>query len=140
MNKIDLTLRRTFCASHRLYNPKFSEEKNFEIFDKCSYKNGHGHNYVVYVTLRGEPDPQTGMLMNVSVIKQLLEDHVFCDFDHKHLNFDVAEFAETDRIPTVELISVVIWERLYPHLSAYLYSIKVDETESISATYYGSNI
>ncbi len=131
-----LSLRRTFCASHRLYSTALSEEENEKIFRKCAHPHGHGHNYVVHVSLRGEPDPITGMIMNVSVVKEFLETYVFQDFDHRHLNIDVPEF-QADYLPTVENIAIVIWNRLYPHLATTLYSIKVEETESISVVYYG---
>ncbi|MBD97502.1 6-pyruvoyl tetrahydrobiopterin synthase [bacterium] len=131
-----LTLRRTFCAAHRLYSDALSPEDNQKIFNKCAHPHGHGHNYVVHVSLRGEPDPTTGMIMNVSILKELLETHVFSDFDHRHLNIDVHEF-QAGLLPTVENIAIVIWNRLYPHLPEYLYAIKVEETESISALYYG---
>lgn len=131
-----LTLRRTFCASHRLYSEALSPEDNAAIFSKCAHPHGHGHNYVVHVSLRGEPDPTTGMIMNVSVVKELLENHVFSDFDHRHLNLDVPEF-QAGLLPTVENIAIVIWNRLQPHLTPHLHAIKVEETESISALYYG---
>lgn len=131
-----LSLRRTFCASHRLYSTTLSEEENEKIFSKCAHPHGHGHNYVVHVRLRGEPDPTTGMIMNVSIVKELLETYVFSDFDHRYLNLDVPEF-QAGLLPTVENIAIVIWNRLQPHLTPYLYAIKVEETESISVLYYG---
>ena len=130
-----LTRRVTFSASHRLYNPDLTDQENWDIFDKCSYKNGHGHNYVVYVTLKGKPDVKTGMVMNVSILKELLETTVLSDFDHRHLNLDVDEFKTL--LPSVENIAIVIWNRLLPHLDTLLYEVKVVETENIYAVYRG---
>ncbi len=130
-----LTRRIVFSASHRLYNPDLSDEENWDIFDKCSHKNGHGHNYVLYVTLKGIPDASTGMIMNVSELKTMVETHVLQDFDHHHLNYDVKEFKTL--LPSVENISIVIWNRLSPILKDLLYEIKVVETENIFAVYRG---
>lgn len=130
-----ITRRIVFAASHRLYNKALSEQENWDLFNKCSYKNGHGHNYTLFVTLKGKPDPKTGMLMNVSILKKIIEEHVLEDFDHRHLNDDVDEFKEL--ISSVENISIVVWNRLKPLLNDLLYEVKVEETENIFAVYRG---
>ncbi|RAP27606.1 6-pyruvoyl tetrahydrobiopterin synthase [Candidatus Marinamargulisbacteria bacterium SCGC AG-343-D04] len=130
-----LTRRIVFSASHRLYNPELSDEMNWKIFEKCSYENGHGHNYVLYVTLKGVPDIKTGMIMNVSILKKMIEEHVLNDFDHRHLNHDVEEFKTL--LSSVENISIVIWNRLKPLLKDLLFEVKVVETENIFAVYRG---
>ena len=136
MNKtIYLTRKVTFSSSHRLYSDQLSEEENWKIFDKCSYENGHGHNYELFITLKGIPDPITGMLMNVSELKKIVEKHVLQEFDHRHLNKDIKEFKDLQ--PTVENIIVVIWNKLKPHCKNLLYELKLTETENIYSTYKG---
>ena len=134
-NLIYLTRRVTFSSSHRLYSSKLTEEENWNIFDKCSYENGHGHNYELYITLKGSADPITGMLMNVSELKQIVQKHVLDEFDHRHLNKDLSEFKTLQ--PTVENIIVVIWNRLKPHCKNMLYELKLTETENIYSVYRG---
>ena len=84
-----VTRREVFSASHRLYNDKLSEEENEKIFGKCSNKNGHGHNYVVEVIVAGKPDPKTGYVIDLKLLKQIIIEHVIKKVDHKHLNADV---------------------------------------------------
>lgn len=131
-----LILKRkfSFCASHRLYNPSFSEEKNKLIFGKCAGINGHGHNYNLEVAVTGELDKETGMLFNLQSLKDLVNEHIINDVDHKHLNFDVLWLVK--KIPTTEVLVESIWERLDEKLQTYstkkvqLYSITVWETEN----------
>ena len=135
MNKpVYLTRRVVFSSSHRLYANSLSEEENFNIFHKCSYENGHGHNYVLTVTLKGVPDPITGMLINLVELKEIIQKYVLDDFDHRHLNKDVEEFKKLN--PTVEIMAIVIWERLSPHISN-LYEVHLKETENNFAYYKG---
>lgn len=134
---IYLTRRICFCASHRLYNPQLSEQENWHIFDKCSYKNGHGHNYELFVTLKGKVDPNTGMIINVNDLQKIVEDLVINDMDHRHLNLDIPEFKTL--LPSIENLVVVIWNRLSKHsdINPYLYEVKIKETENNSAYYRG---
>lgn len=131
-----LTRKEHFCASHRLFNPKFSEEKNLELYGKCAYVNGHGHNYEIEVSVAGEPDPDTGMILDLKKLADIIEEEILVHVDHKHLNFDV-EFLH-GIIPTAENLAEVFWRILAPRISAgKLYSIKVYETPNNFAEYRG---
>ncbi len=134
-----LTKRMTFSASHRLYNPEFSFEKNEEIFDKCNNPNGHGHNYVLQVTVKGKPDINTGYVMDLKKLKKIMNEEIIKKVDHKNLNFDV-EFMQ-GIIPTVEHLAVKFWEILEQKLDgAELHHIRIFETESSWVDYYGEPV
>lgn len=136
MPKVYLTRRATFCAGHRLFNPAFDDRKNGAIFGKCSNPNGHGHNYVLEVTVAGEPDPQTGMVMNLSELDALMAETVIQKVDHRNLNLDVPEFRGV--ILTVENIAAVFWRMLGERLPAgLLYEVRLRETENNVAVYRG---
>ncbi|MCZ7601532.1 MAG: 6-carboxytetrahydropterin synthase [Melioribacteraceae bacterium] len=131
-----VTRRETFSASHRLYNPEFSEEDNNKVFGKCNNQNGHGHNYVLEVIVAGEIDPQTGYVIDLKELKKIIKENVIKKIDHKHLNFDV-DFMK-NIIPTAENIAVGIWGQLVDKIPAgKLYSVKVYETENNYAEYKG---
>ncbi|MDH5428879.1 MAG: 6-carboxytetrahydropterin synthase [Nitrospirota bacterium] len=112
MPKATLTKRLEFCSSHRYHNPKWDEAKNREVFGPCNNVNTHGHNYLLEVTLCGEIDPVTGMIINLYDLKQHLWD-VLIEFDHKNLNLDTPYF--TSRIPTSENLAWTLWELLAKH-------------------------
>jgi len=134
-----ITKKVMFSAAHRLYNPEFSDEKNEEIFDKCNNFYGHGHNYVLEVTIAGIPDTETGYVLDLKKLKKILYDEVVSKLDHKHLNFDV-EFLK-GIIPTVENLAVVIWHILKDKVPAgKLHSIKLYESESSYVEYYGEPV
>ncbi len=138
MNKPIITLTRKFAfsASHRLHNPALSAEENVSLFGKCNGVNGHGHNYVVYVTLKGPIDTRTGMLMSVADLKEIFLAAVERDMDHKHLNHDVPEFKDLN--PTGENVAVVIWNRLEAKLpKGLLCEVRLHETENNVFTYRG---
>lgn len=123
-----LSQKFEFSASHRLHNPKLSEEQNYKTYGKCNNPNGHGHNYEVQVTLRGAPR-DNGLLVDIPVFERLVQEHVVEKFDHKHLNIDVPEFKEL--IPTVENIAMVIYRLLklrVASLGSELASVTVWET------------
>ena len=131
-----LKRRVTLCASHRLHSSDLSDEENRRIFDKCNRPNGHGHNYSIEVTLRGEVDPKTGMIMNLIDLNDILERTVVSEMDHKHLNLDVPFFANLN--PTAENIAITVWKLVEPHLpSKVLYEVTVQETENNEAKYRG---
>ena len=130
-----LTRRVVFCSAHRLHSPKLNARENKKLFDKCNHKYGHGHNYVLHITVKGHPDPNTGLIMNLVELKEIIEKAVLDDFDHKHLNFDVEECFTQN--PTVENLVLIIWDRLYPSLKNLLYEVKLEETENNSAYYRG---
>ena len=112
MSKATLTKRIEFCASHRYHNPDWDEAKNRLVFGPCNNENSHGHNYLLEVTLRGEIDPVTGMIINLYDLKQILSE-VLEEFDHKHLNLDTPYF--TKDIPTTENLALVLWKLIAQH-------------------------
>ena len=131
-----LTRKEHFCASHRLFNPKFSEKENLGIYGKCAYPNGHGHNYEIEVTVSGDPDPETGMILDLKKLSDLIEAEILAKVDHRHLNFDV-DFLK-GIIPTAENLAVVFWNILAPKLPAgTMHAIRVYETPANYAEYRG---
>jgi 6-pyruvoyltetrahydropterin/6-carboxytetrahydropterin synthase len=131
-----LTRKEHFCASHRLYNPDFSEEKNLAVYGKCAYANGHGHNYEIEVTVTGEPEPNTGMIMDLKKLSDLIGSEILEKVDHRHLNLDVDFLRGT--IPTAENLALAFWEILRPKIAAgKLYSVRVYETPNNFAEYRG---
>ncbi len=128
--------RATFNAAHRLFNPDWSDEKNMEVFGKCSNPNYHGHNYVLETWVEGPIDPSTGYVIDLKVLKELVRDLVIEKFDHRNLNLDCEEFAELK--PSAENIAVVIYNLLRPHLEAkYGLTIRLWETENNVVEYNG---
>lgn len=108
--KTTITKRMTFCAGHRLHRAEFSDEENLKIFGECSNPNGHGHNYVLEVSVSGEIDRKTGMIINLKTLKQIIEREVVAKVDHKNLNVDV-EFMK-EQIPTTEVFAGQIFNIL----------------------------
>jgi 6-pyruvoyltetrahydropterin/6-carboxytetrahydropterin synthase len=107
---VEITKQVEFSACHRLYNPTFSEERNQQVFGICNNPNGHGHNYVLEVTLRGEPDPETGMIIDLKRLKEILAEVLLDRIDHKNLNLDVPFLR--DCVPTVEMLVIRFWAEL----------------------------
>ena len=105
---LSVTRRMKFCAAHRLYNPDLSDQENDRIFGVCNNPAGHGHNYVLEVTVAGEPDPRTGMIINLKELKEILNQEVVGKLDHKNLNVDVG-FME-GCVPTAEMLATRIWD------------------------------
>ncbi len=135
--KIELGRRYRFSASHRLHSPHLSEEENFRVFGKCNNPCGHGHNYVLEVSLSGDVDPPTGMLANLTELDDFVERHVLDEFDHKSLNEDVPAFRE--KVPTTENLCIEIYQRLKSFPKAKLERIRVQETGNNSFEYAGDN-
>jgi 6-pyruvoyltetrahydropterin/6-carboxytetrahydropterin synthase len=135
--KIELGRRYRFAASHRLHSPQLSEEENCRVFGKCNNPYGHGHNYVVEVSLSGEVDPATGMIANLADLDAFVEQQALEEFDHRSLNEDVAAFRE--KVPTTENLCIEIFRRLshFPH--AKLERIRIQETGNNSFEYAGGN-
>ena len=129
-----------FCASHRLYNPEFSDEKNEATYGRCNNVNGHGHNYVLEVTLRGSIAPDTGMVMDLKALKTLLENEILEKVDHKNLNVDV-DFLQ-GVIPTAENIVASFWNILEDRLpeNCELFEMKLWESENNLAIYRGEGV
>lgn len=131
-----LTRRTTFSASHRLWSEQLSESENYEVYEKCANPNGHGHNYVLEVTVRGTVDPRTGMVLNLTDMKRITNEQVINWVDHKHLNYDVPWLEGV--IPTAEMLAIKFWERLEDGFSkGLLYEVRLHETENNSAVYRG---
>jgi 6-pyruvoyltetrahydropterin/6-carboxytetrahydropterin synthase len=131
-----LTRRSSFSASHRLWSEYLSDEENLALYEKCANPNGHGHNYVLEVTVRGTPHPQTGMVLNLTELKDIINKQVVDWVDHKHLNYDVPWLEGS--IPTTEVLVVKFWQRLEHAFSkGLLHEVKLFETEHNSASYRG---
>jgi 6-pyruvoyltetrahydropterin/6-carboxytetrahydropterin synthase len=131
-----VTRRETFSASHRLFNPQLSEARNIELFDKCANPNGHGHNYVLEVTVAGEPANDTGYVIDVKKLKDIIRSEIIAKVDHKHLNFDVDFLKGVN--PTSENVAKAFWNILKDKITdGRLYSIKLRETENNSVEYRG---
>ncbi len=137
MNTVYVTRRSTFSASHRLYNPALSESENNELFDKCANPHGHGHNYVLEVTVAGTPGKDSGYVIDLKKLKRIIQEEVMSRFDHKHLNHDVEYFKEL--VPTAENIAVVIWNLLAPKIKdGKLFSVRLHEIENNIVEYRGA--
>ncbi len=133
-----ITRRVEFSASHTCRNPQLSDEENRRLFGPDANPNGHGHNYVVEVSLRGEPDPVTGMVLDLKELKEILNRHVVEPYDHRFLNYEVQPFNRV--VPTTENIARDIWQRLSPQLSngrSRLHSVRVYETPDLYVDYFG---
>lgn len=131
-----VTKKIEFSASHRLFNPTFDNNMNDEIFDKCNNFFGHGHNYLLEVTVAGEPNPQTGYVIDLKKLKRILVDEIFDKVDHKHLNHDVAFLKGI--IPTAENITIVFWNILKEKITdGKLYKIRLYESENSYVEYLG---
>lgn len=112
--KVSVTRRAHFNAAHRLHNPRWTDEQNREVFGLCNNPNYHGHNYEMEVRVTGDIDPETGMVVDLGWLAQLIKREIESRFDHKNLNLDTPEFSELN--PTAENIGLVIWRILRGHL------------------------
>jgi len=131
-----LKRRTTFSAAHRLWSNHLTEEENIALYDKCANPNGHSHNYILEVTVRGNPEPRTGMVLNLTDLKQVINEQVIDWVDHKHLNYDVPWLEGS--IPTTEMLVIKFWERLEGALpQELLYEVKLYETDNNIASYRG---
>jgi len=134
-----ITRIERFNAAHKLWVDAWTEEENRAMFGKCSNKNWHGHNYNLHVTIKGRPDPLTGFVMDVKNLSEIIRAEVIEHLDHSNLNLDV-EFIPRGLQPTTENLVILIWQRLAKALEGYpceLHAIKLWETETIYAEYYG---
>ncbi len=135
---IYITRRERFNAAHRLFKPEYSDEKNLEVFGKCSNPNWHGHNYELFVTVSGEIDPETGFLVNLKGLSKLIRKRIIEKIDHKNINLEV-EFMQ-GRMASTENLAVAIWEQLedpIQGLGSKLHCIKVYESENNYVEYFG---
>lgn len=135
-----VTRKEHFNAAHRLFNPNWSEEKNREVFGPCANINFHGHNFELIVTVKGTPDPETGFVIDLKVLGDLIKDKIIDEVDHKNLNIDVAFMR--DKMASCEIFVMEIWKILAPAIAesapgAHLHYIKLVETPKNFVEYYG---
>jgi len=132
-----LTRLEHFNAAHKLFNPNWSREKNEEVFGVCANENWHGHNFDLYVTIKGKVDFETGFLFDVKKLSTIIREQVIKKLDHKNLNLDV-DFLQ-GKMCSTEILAMAIWEQLQPHLPAQvqLHCIKLYETPRIYVEYFG---
>ena len=133
-----LTRRYRFAASHRLHAAELNDEENRALYGKCNHPYGHGHNYVVEVSLEGEPDPVTGMVLDLKELKEILNREVVIPYDHRFLNYEVPPFDRL--VPTTENIARDIWRRIERPLcnqNHRLHSVRVYETPDLFVDYFG---
>lgn len=132
-----LTRLEHFNAAHKLYNPAWNREKNEEVFGKCANENWHGHNYELLVTVKGDPDPDTGFLFDVKKLSNIIKEAVTDKLDHKNLNVDV-DFMR-GKMCSTENLAIAIWKQLEPHipLPVKLHCVKLYETPRIYIEYFG---
>lgn len=133
-NLVYLTRKYHFSAAHRLHSEQLSAEENIALFGKCNNPNGHGHNYYLNVTVAGEPDPTTGMIVDLGLLDNTVDAVIMKKMDHKHLNLDVEEFKDLN--PTSEVVAKVIYNMLAPHIPN-IHKVGLWETENNYFEYYG---
>ena len=136
---IYISRRERFNAAHRLFRPDFSDEKNMEVFGKCSNPNWHGHNYELFVTVKGNINPETGFLINLKDLSKIVNENVIDKLDHKNINLEV-DFMQ-GKLASTENLAKAIWDEIelpIKNLGAALHSIKLFETENNFVEYFGS--
>ena len=132
-----LTRLEHFNAAHKLYNPNWTPEKNEAMFGKCANENWHGHNYDLFVTIKGHVNEDTGFLFDVKKLSEIIKEHILEKLDHKNLNIDV-DFMR-DKMCSTENLAKAIWQQLAPHLpeAVKLHCVKLYETPRIYVEYFG---
>ena len=135
---IYITRKETFSAAHKLSRQEWSEEKNLDTFGKCANPNWHGHNYSLYVTVKGKVDSETGFVANLSEISQIVKIKVIDKVDHRNLNLDV-DFMK-DKLATTEVLAIEIWKQIQQSINSLgctLHCVKIQETEKNYVEYFG---
>lgn len=138
LKMIYITRKERFNAAHKLYREEWSDQQNLEIFGKCSNPNWHGHNYELFVTVKGEINPETGFVIDLKELKRIITIYVTDVLDHKNINLDV-EFMK-GKMASTEVLAVTIFDVLKPHINgegAILHSVKLFETENNFVEYFG---
>ncbi len=133
-----ITRKEHFNAAHKLFNPSWTEEKNQNVFGKCANPNWHGHNYYVYVTVKGELQKETGYTVNLKELSSIIREKITDKLDHKNLNLDV-DFLE-GLMPTTEVVAIAIWDQLLEPVSklgGILHCVKLCETDNNYVEYFG---
>jgi 6-pyruvoyltetrahydropterin/6-carboxytetrahydropterin synthase len=140
LKTVYITRRETFNAAHKLWNEHWSDEKNQEVFGRCSNRNWHGHNFTLYVTVKGKPHPDTGFVMNLKDLSVIINDEIIEALDHKNFNLDVPFLQGI--LPSTENVAIAVWDRLtlpIQKLGGELVKIKLLETENNYVEYYGGS-
>lgn len=138
MPLVYVTRRERFNAAHQMFNPTWSDEKNEEVFGKCANKNWHGHNYELFVTVKGEPNPDTGYCVDLKKVSDIVKSDVIELLDHRNINLDVPFMK--DKLASTENLTIEIWKILAPlinNLGAELHEVKLYESENNFVTYQG---
>lgn len=133
-----ITRREKFNAAHKLFNPEWSDAKNLEVFGKCSNPNWHGHNYELFVTVKGTPQIETGFVIDLKLLSELIKTKVIDPLDHRNINLDV-DFMK-GKLASTEVLTVAIWEQLQVTIKQYgadLHCIRLHETENNFVEYFG---
>lgn len=133
-----ITRKERFNAAHKLWKAQWSEEKNLEVFGKCSNPNWHGHNYELFVTVKGIPDPETGFVVDLKLLSRIIKDRVIDKVDHKNLNMDV-DFMK-GKMASTEVVAIEIWKQLESEINKHnckLHCVKLYETERNFVEYFG---
>ena len=136
---IHVTRKMQFNAAHKLYNENWTKEKNNEVFGVCANENWHGHNFNLYITIKGEIDPETGFVLDLKELKQIIQESVIIKLDHKNLNLDVPFMK--GKMASTENLAIGIWNELEKKLkrdNCSLYKVDLIETEHNSVQYYGN--
>lgn len=134
-----ITRKERFNSAHKLFKQEWSDEKNLEVFGKCSNPNWHGHNYELFVTVKGTINPETGFVIDLKFLSQLIKANVIDKLDHRNINIDV-DFMQ-GRMASTEVLAVAIWEQIEPSINEHgcaLHSVKLFETENNFVEYFGS--
>ena len=133
-----LTRKERFNAAHRLFRPEYSDEENLRIFGKCSNPNWHGHNYTLFITVKGEVNKETGFVIDLKKLSQIINEKVIEILDHRNINLEVPFMK--GKLASTENLAIGIWNELYKDIrsqGALLYRVKLEETENNSAEYFG---
>ena len=138
MSQVFLTRRERFNAAHRMFRPGWSDEENMQIYGKCSNPNWHGHNYILFVTVKGNVNPEIGYTVNLKTLSKIINQYIIDPLDHKNINVEV-DFMN-GIIPSSENLAMAIWHQLLPHvrtLGVELHCVKIEETENNFVEYFG---
>ena len=136
---VHIIRREHFSAAHKLFLPGLSDEENYQIFGKCSNPNWHGHNYILYVTIKGAVDPETGLVIHLRQVSKLIEEKVLMRIDHRNLNLEV-DFLK-GKVPTSENVAIGIWNELADEikkLGGILHCIRLEQSENNIVEYFGA--
>ena len=140
MPVMQLTRRVRFAAAHRYHRPEWSDERNREVFGPCSNPHGHGHDYLLEVTVEGEVDPVTGFSASLDELDRVLREEVVEPLDHQHLNHAVPRFADGGSIPTTENIAIAVWDLIAPKVGRErLWQVRVWEDPTLYVDYRGES-